>query len=175
MPIKKRQDVTDTIDLDLLFRSGSKARKVAEALLGGGAYQRQELSDEYHVTVTTVNRVVEALEGAGAVVHRDTDGKRAVFEVVSIGPKPTERPYPSLGASARIIAASMLGSNVQIDFVADDQRYRGTVLNLLKGGAPVGLLTKVTSVNLEDDQTAKVTLSLDGTTIELGHCIAVTV
>ncbi len=72
-----------SVDLDTLFRKQSKARTVAERLLSGKPQSRQELVAGLELSMTTVPRVVEALESAGVVVERTTDRTRqAVYRVV---------------------------------------------------------------------------------------------
>jgi hypothetical protein len=179
MPTKKESASlaeSSTIDLDQLFRADSKARKVAERLLTGGEVSRQDLSAEFKVAVTTINRVVEALEGAGATVRRDLNGRRATFQVTAIGPPRKERPYPMLGSKANIMRAEMIGTEVVVDFVSEGFRYRGTVTHLRKGAMPLGLNATVVSVNLESDETATVTLEpSNGSRLTLGHTVSVTV
>lgn len=165
----------ESLDLDELFRPDSAARKVAESLLTGGEISRQELSTQHKVAVTTVNRVVAALEEAGATIKRDTKGRHATFQVVSVGPPPVRNPYPMLGAKARLVRADVLGENVVVDFVVDDSRYRGTLATVVKGQVPVGLSGTITSVNLESDHTATVKIETETGEIHLGFCRAVTV
>jgi biotin operon repressor len=74
------------IDLDSLFRRSSKARVVAERLLTGRQQTREELVDGLALSMTTVPRVVEALENAGVRIERTTDrSRKAAFRVLSAG------------------------------------------------------------------------------------------
>lgn len=71
-------------DLNSLFRRNSKARVVAERLLSGEEMSRVELAKGLNLSVTTVPRVVKALEDVGFRISRDTDPhtRHARFRVV---------------------------------------------------------------------------------------------
>lgn len=72
------------VNLDAIFRKSSKARIVAERLLTGKSQTRADLVEGLDLSMTTVPRVVEALEAAGVQVERKTDRTRqAVYRVLN--------------------------------------------------------------------------------------------
>lgn len=69
--------------LDGLFRKESKARIVAERLMSGKPQSRADLVRGLDLSLTTVPRVVDALQSVGVSVERRTDRSRqAVYRVV---------------------------------------------------------------------------------------------
>lgn len=155
------------IDLDKHFRDGSKARKVAEMLLTGEPYTRQELSDGARgVAVTTVNRVAEVLEENGCTVTRSTapDGKQAVFRVVAVD-QPKRIKYPSLADEARVVRAEMIGDDIVVDVVTTDKsKFRGRLASL-KSQPALGKAMKVRGVHMRDDDRAVIEFE-DGTALD---------
>lgn len=77
------------VDLDKIFRKGSKARVVAEMLLDGKAHSRQDLATKADVSATTIPRVIDLLR-TKAGVRLETmvgeTGRDSVYRVVG-GPR----------------------------------------------------------------------------------------
>lgn len=117
------------IDLDAHFRKGSAARTVAERLLTGKQFTRQELVRDMDVSVTTVNRVVDVLEEQGAVIERWTadDGRQTVFRLARTGRPKRQVEYPALNAPALLVRAELIGESVVIDFQTGRSTYRGAL------------------------------------------------
>ena len=71
------------VDLDQLFRKGSKAQKAARILMDGRPHSRQELAEKAKVSPTTIPRVIGILKDAG--VRLDTtmgdNGRTAVYQM----------------------------------------------------------------------------------------------
>jgi predicted ArsR family transcriptional regulator len=152
-----------TINLDKYFRRDSVARQIAERLLTGETINRQEVSQALDVSVTSVNRVVGALEEAGAKFRRDLDGRQATFRLVSVGDPRRKKEYPPVGAEARIVGLEMLGDTMMVTFDADNARFRGAMSNLQQPPLSKG---EVTGVNKEGANVL-VTLSISGKTVRL--------
>lgn len=77
--------MTKGVNLDTMFRQ-SKAKRVAELLLSGQSYTRQELAAEADVSPTTIPRVVNALEETGIAIDRskDANGRSVIYKVRSL-------------------------------------------------------------------------------------------
>lgn len=151
------------INLDKHFRPDSSARRVAEKLLSGQPYTRQELVEDTHVSITSVNRVLEVLTTAGATFTRDIaeDGRQARFRLVSIGDPRLEKAYPTVSDEAKIVRAEIHGGDTMVDFVIGDVRFRGALQNLSKQ-PPLGKLARVTGVSLDKTGAAVVALDIRG-------------
>jgi hypothetical protein len=81
-PMVRNSDAAG-VNLDAIFRKQSKARTVAERLLTGKSQTRADLVKDLDLSMTTVPRVVEALEAAGVRIERKTDRTRqAVYRVI---------------------------------------------------------------------------------------------
>lgn len=148
-----------TIDLDSHFRSDSKARVIAERMLTGAPQTRQQLTEGLDVSVTTVNRVAQVLEEAGAKVIRDIadDGRQAEFRVISIGEAKKVNAYPQLQDEARFVGAELVGDSLIVEFQTSKSRFRGTMKTLSKV-PPLGRSAVVRSISLEDSGLADVVL-----------------
>jgi len=92
---------------------------------------RQELVDGIAVAVTTVNRVVDSLTEAGAVITREiaADGRQAIFQFLDIQDPVVKRPYMTVGDTVLMVAARQLGDNLMVDLSVEDTLYRGRVSN----------------------------------------------
>lgn len=156
--------MANTIDLDKHFRRDSAARKVAERLLTGEPQTRQQLTEGLTVSITTVNRVVEVLEQAGAKIVRQLDGRQAEFRMVSVGKPKRANEYPALNQEVRFIGAELVGDAVLASFETDSgARFRG-VLKSLSKVPPLGRPATVTGVAMKDQGLANVVVLTDGDT-----------
>ena len=159
------------IDLDKHFRADSEARKVAQKLLTGKAHTRQQLVANTNLSVTTVNRVVEVLTEAGAVIVRDIaeDGRQARFRLTSIGDPKKAKAYPTIQDKAKIVRAEILGDDTMVDFTIESVRYRGALQGLSRQ-APLGKVAKIMGVSLDSAGAAVVALDIDGkSTLKLAN------
>ena len=145
------------INLDELFRQDSAARSVAERLMTGKPMSRQDLIDGLTTAVTTVNRVVEALRGAGVIVTREvaTDGKSAIFQVVEVREPKTQRPFPNIVDELRLVGLNVSGDDMLVDFKVEKWIYRGVIKGMIFG-AQMGSTYRVTGIDLIDDRLADI-------------------
>jgi biotin operon repressor len=135
------------INLDRYFRKDSSARKIAERFMTGEPVNRQAIAQELDVAVTSINRVVAALEEAGVKFSHDVEGRQAVFKMVSIGDPKQRKPYPGVGTDAQIVGLEMIGDALIVEFTADGARFRGRSLSVQQPTLGKG---EVTGVNKED-------------------------
>ena len=115
--------------------------------------------------MTTVNRVVAQLEGAGAIITREigSDGRQAVFRVVDVtGPK-AARPYLHLGDQVRVVAARLSGDDMLIDVSVDKHIYRGVVRGVVTN-VNLGGYATVQGIELVDDTLSNVRFEAHGAT-----------
>lgn len=124
------------IDLDRTFRPDSKARQVAERLLTGRAYARQDLADEVGVPRSAVNKVVDQLQDLGAVIRRDIASRQATFQLVGAA-DPQRRVLPQLDEVGRLVADELMGQDHVVRFSVGRQRFHGVTDRPVPVGADV--------------------------------------
>jgi hypothetical protein len=154
-----------SINLDTLFRPGSAARKTAERLMTGKPQTRYELVEGLGTSVTTVNRVVAQLEGAGAIITREigSDGRQAIFRLVDVTTAKAKRPYLHIGDRARVVAARLSGDDMLIDVSAGKDTYRGVVRGVITN-VNMGSYAVVQGVERVDDTLSNVRFEVHGST-----------
>ncbi len=148
-----------TINLNKYFRRDSHARTIAERLMTGKPRTRQELTEDLGVSVTTVNRVVDILEEAGAIVTRTIaeDGRQARFHVVAVAEPKARRRFPNIEDEVEVTGAYKIGDAVMIEIASDRASFRGQLRTLSKF-IPVGANGKVNGINSTGDGLADVQL-----------------
>lgn len=129
----------EDLDLTHLFRSGSKAHKVALALLSGGTVRRREIATELEVAPSSVSRVVAALEGAGVQINHseDPDTREAMYRVVNL---PRSAALPASAAEFKAFPGSEV--EVKLERTGEFTVDGGTVhltskLGKVSGHAPM--------------------------------------
>jgi hypothetical protein len=154
-----------SINLDALFRSGSAAHKVAERLMTGKPQSRNELVAGLGTSVTTVNRVVAQLEGAGAIITREigSDGRQAVFRLVDVTTAKSKRPYLHIGDRVRVVAARLSGDDMLIDVSSGKDTYRGVVRGVITN-VNMGSYAVVQGIERVDDTLSNVRFEVHGST-----------
>lgn len=162
------------IDLNKYFRATSKSRQVAELLLSGEPWSRQDIADEAKVAVTNINRVIGVLEEAGAKFDRQVgdDGHKAVFRLVAIGEPTRKHLAPPVGADARIVGAQQNGDDVLVDFETDGVRWRGKLMTP-NTTVPFGKRGTVRGVEGDSLDALMARLHIDGRNVPLGYVIPV--
>jgi predicted ArsR family transcriptional regulator len=153
------------INLDVLFRPDSCARKIAGRLMTGKPQTRYELVEGLGTSVTTVNRVVAQLEKAGAIITREIgpNGRQAVFRLVEVTATKVERPYLHIGDRVRVVAARISGDDMLIDATVDKYTYRG-VLRGVVTNVNIGGYATVQAVERVDDTLSNVRFEAHGAT-----------
>ena len=152
------------INLDDLFRRDSAAKVVAERLMTGKARTRQELVEGLHVSVTTVNRVVETLTAAGAHFVRDIadDGRQARFRLVEV--RRIKPKFPTLDDEVEIVGAWKVGDATMLELQSEKTRYRGQLKSLSKM-IPLGHRGTVQGISSRTPGTADLNIKADSRTL----------
>lgn len=156
------------INLDELFREDSAARRVAERLLTGRPMTRQELAEPDGIAVSSVNRVVERLEEAGAVILRDVDNRQAVFQVVEIRSPRRRNQAPQLDEEGKIISDQLVGDDRVIEVRVEKKRYRG-INHGLANPPSVGTEIIVEGVARDGDETTVTFRASNGRKFQLDY------
>jgi predicted ArsR family transcriptional regulator len=152
-----------TINLDAMFRSTSGARRIADRLMTGKPQTKYELVEGLNVSVTTVYRVVDRLEQAGAIITREigSNGRQTIFRLVDVSERRATRPYLQVGERVRVVAARVSGDDMLVDVATGRDTYRGVVRGVITNVNMGGYAT-VQAVERVDDTLSSVRFEAHG-------------
>jgi hypothetical protein len=129
----------------------------------GKPQTKYELVKDLDTSVSTVYRVVERLQAAGAIVTRDiaSDGRQTVFRMVDVSAPKVSRPYLHLGDRVRVVAARVSGDDMLIDVSIGRDTYRGVVRGVVTN-VNMGSYASVQGIERVDETLSDVRFEVHG-------------
>ena len=123
----------------------------------GKPQTKYELVEGLNVSVTSVYRVVDRLEEAGAIITSEigSDGRQTIFRLVDVSERKAARPYLQVGERVRVIASRISGDDMLIDVTTGRDTYRGVVRGVITN-VNMGGYASVQAVERVDDTLSNV-------------------